>query len=99
MRTRQLGFTDLHLSVLGLGSFALGGPHWKASWGPQSDEDSVDAIVRAVELGVNWIDTAPVYGYGHSEDVVGRRSLVTSTAVSMISWIASSPVSSGIRPL
>ena len=71
MRTRQLGFTDLHLSVLGLGSFALGGPHWKASWGPQSDEDSVDAIVRAVELGVNWIDTAPVYGYGHSEDVVG----------------------------
>jgi len=72
MRTRQLGSTDVHLSVLGLGSFALGGANWKASWGPQDDQDSVDAIVRAVELGVNWIDTAPVYGYGHAEDVVGR---------------------------
>ena len=72
MRTRQLGSTDLHVSVLGLGSFALGGANWKASWGPQDDQDSVDAIVRAVELGVNWIDTAPVYGYGHAEEVVGR---------------------------
>jgi aryl-alcohol dehydrogenase-like predicted oxidoreductase len=71
MRTRQLGSTDLHLSVLGLGSFALGGAQWKFSWGPQDDQASVDAIVRGVDLGVNWIDTAPVYGYGHSEEVVG----------------------------
>ena len=71
MRTRQLGSTDLHLSVLGIGSFALGGAQWKFSWGPQDDQASVDAIVRAVELGVNWIDTAPVYGYGHAEEVVG----------------------------
>ena len=72
MRTRQLGFTDLHFSALGLGSFALGGPDWKASWGPQNDDDSVAAIVRGINLGVNWIDTAPVYGYGHAEEVVGR---------------------------
>ncbi len=71
MRTRQLGYTDLHLSVLGVGSFALGGPDWGFSWGPQDDRDSVDAICRAVELGVNWIDTAPVYGLGHAEEVVG----------------------------
>ena len=72
MRTRQLGSTDLHLSVLGLGSFALGGAQWKFSWGPQDDQASVAAIVRAVELGVNWIDTAPVYGYGHAEEMVGE---------------------------
>jgi aryl-alcohol dehydrogenase-like predicted oxidoreductase len=72
MRTRRLGFTDLHLSVLGIGSFAMGGANWKASWGPQDDEDSINAIVRAVELGVNWIDTAPVYGHGHAEEVVGK---------------------------
>jgi aryl-alcohol dehydrogenase-like predicted oxidoreductase len=71
MRTRQLGSTDLHLSVLGIGSFALGGAEWRFGWGPQDDQASVDAIVRAVELGVNWIDTAPVYGYGHAEEVVG----------------------------
>ncbi len=71
MRTRQLGYTDLHLSVIGFGSFALGGTGWKFSWGPQDDRDSVNAIVRAVEVGVNWIDTAPVYGFGHSEEVVG----------------------------
>jgi aryl-alcohol dehydrogenase-like predicted oxidoreductase len=71
MRTKQLGYTDLHLTVIGLGSFALGGSGWKFSWGPQDDQDSVHAIVRAVELGINWIDTAPVYGFGHAEDVVG----------------------------
>jgi aryl-alcohol dehydrogenase-like predicted oxidoreductase len=71
MRTKQLGHTDLHLTVIGLGSFALGGGGWKFSWGPQDDRDSADAIVRAVDLGVNWIDTAPVYGFGHAEEVVG----------------------------
>lgn len=71
MRTKRLGYTDLQLSVIGLGSFAMGGGGWKFSWGPQEDEDSIRAIVRGVELGVNWIDTAPVYGLGHSEEVVG----------------------------
>ena len=60
MRTKQLGYTDLHLTVIGLGSFALGGSGWSFSWGPQDDRDSVNAIARAVDLGVNWIDTAPV---------------------------------------
>ncbi len=71
MRTKQLGYTDLHLTVIGLGSFALGGSGWRFSWGPQDDRDSIDAIVRGVDLGVNWIDTAPVYGLGHAEEVVG----------------------------
>jgi len=71
MRTKQLGFTDLHPTVIGLGSFALGGGGWKFSWGPQDDRDSIEAIVRGVDLGVNWVDTAPVYGYGHAEEVVG----------------------------
>ncbi|HSB81125.1 MAG TPA: aldo/keto reductase [Candidatus Methylomirabilis sp.] len=71
MRTKRLGYTDLQFSVIGLGSFAMGGGGWKFSWGPQEDEDSIRAIVRGVELGVNWIDTAPVYGLGHSEEVVG----------------------------
>ncbi len=90
MRTRQLGYTDLHLSVIGLGSFPLGGSGWKFSWGPQDDRDSVDALVRGVELGVNWIDTAPVYGFGHSEEVVGlalkrcsRRPLIATKCGSL----------------
>lgn len=85
MRTKRLGNTDLQCSVIGLGSFALGGAGWKFSWGPQEDEDSIRAIVRGVELGINWVDTAPVYGLGHSEDVVGaalkrcsRRPLIAT---------------------
>jgi aryl-alcohol dehydrogenase-like predicted oxidoreductase len=72
MRTRKLGNSDLHLSTIGFGSWAAGGPDWKAGWGPQDDKDSIAAIRRAVELGVNWIDTAAIYGLGRSEDVVGR---------------------------
>lgn len=69
--TRRLGRTDLELSVLGLGTWAIGGP-WAYGWGPQDDADSIAAIRRAVELGINWVDTAAVYGLGHSEEVVGR---------------------------
>jgi aryl-alcohol dehydrogenase-like predicted oxidoreductase len=72
MKTRQLGMTDLHLSVVGLGAWAMGGGGWKFSWGNQDDADSVATIRRALDLGVNWIDTAPVYGTGHSEEVVGE---------------------------
>ncbi len=71
MRTRRLGNTDLQLSCIGLGTWAIGGP-WDFGWGPQSDEDSISTIRRALDLGVNWIDTAPVYGLGHAELVVGR---------------------------
>jgi len=72
MQYRRLGWTDLKLSVIGFGSWALGGGGWRFSWGPQDDEDSIKAIRRAMELGVNWIDTAAVYGLGHSEEIVGK---------------------------
>ena len=71
MRTRQLGRTDLELTTIGMGTWAIGGP-WEFGWGPQDDEDSVAAIRTAIDSGVNWIDTAPAYGCGHSEEVVGR---------------------------
>ncbi len=72
MQTRQLGTTDLQLTVIGLGAWAMGGGGWKFSWGNQDDADSVSTIHKALELGVNWIDTAPVYGTGHSEVIVGE---------------------------
>ncbi|HDQ44040.1 MAG TPA: aldo/keto reductase [bacterium] len=72
MQTRKLGFTDMAFTEIGLGTWALGGGDWVYSWGPQDDAVSVRAIHRAVGLGVNWIDTAPVYGLGHAEEVVGR---------------------------
>jgi aryl-alcohol dehydrogenase-like predicted oxidoreductase len=72
MRTRKLGWTDLNLTAIGLGTWAMGGGDWKWSWGPQNDAESIAAVSRALELGINWIDTAPVYGLGHSEEVVGQ---------------------------
>jgi aryl-alcohol dehydrogenase-like predicted oxidoreductase len=72
MQTRKLGWTDLNLTTIGYGSWALGGGDWLWSWGPQDDQTSVATILRAMELGVNWIDTAAVYGLGHSEEVVGK---------------------------
>lgn len=72
MRKKQLGWTELEFSVIGVGSFAMGGRGWQFSWGFQDDKNSIEAIKRAIELGVNWIDTAPVYGLGHAEEVVGQ---------------------------
>jgi aryl-alcohol dehydrogenase-like predicted oxidoreductase len=72
MQTRQLGNSDLHITPVGFGAWALGGSGWQFSWGAQDDSDSIAAIHRTLELGANWIDTAPVYGLGHSEEVVGR---------------------------
>jgi len=71
MQTRKLGTTDLDLTVIGLGTWALGGP-WEFGWGPQDDEQALGAICAAVESGINWIDTAPIYGCGHSEELVGK---------------------------
>jgi aryl-alcohol dehydrogenase-like predicted oxidoreductase len=70
MQTRKLGYTDLHFTTIGLGTWVLGGD-WHRGWGPQDDKVSVDTIHRAIDLGVNWLDTAPIYGLGHSEEVVG----------------------------
>ncbi len=72
METRQFGNTDMRITPVGFGTFALGGEGWAASWGPQDDEDSIATIQRALDLGMNWIDTAAVYGLGHAEEVVGR---------------------------
>ena len=72
MRTRKLGWTDLNLTAIGLGTWAMGGGGWVWGWGPQNDQESIAAVLRAPELGINWIDTAPVYGLGHSEEVVGQ---------------------------
>ena len=64
MKTRKLGWTELNLTTLGLGTWAIGGGDWAFGWGPQDDKESMDAIVRGIELGINWIDTAPAYGLG-----------------------------------
>lgn len=72
MDKRTLGSSDLMITAVGLGAWAIGGPGWEYAWGPQNDRDSVAAIHRALELGVNWIDTAPAYGLGHAEEIVAR---------------------------
>ena len=72
MQVRTLGNSDLKITPVGYGAWAIGGSGWQFAWGPQDDNDSISAIHRSLELGVNWIDTAAVYGLGHSEEVVGR---------------------------
>jgi aryl-alcohol dehydrogenase-like predicted oxidoreductase len=72
MQTRKLGNSDLYITPGGYGAWAIGGSGWQFAWGSQDDNESIAAIHRALELGVNWIDTAAVYGLGHSEEVVGR---------------------------
>ena len=72
MKLRKLGRSDLHLTPVGLGTWAMGGGDWKFGWGPQDDAQSIRTIHEALDLGVNWLDTAPVYGLGHCETIVGR---------------------------
>lgn len=81
--TRQLGSSDLHLTAIGFGAWAIGGGDWQYAWGPQDDKDSIAAIHRALDAGINWIDTAAVYGLGHSEEVVGK-ALKSSSAKPLI---------------
>jgi aryl-alcohol dehydrogenase-like predicted oxidoreductase len=70
--TTELGSTGLDITRVGFGAWAIGGGGWEFGWGPQEDDESIAAIHRALELGVNWIDTAAAYGFGRSERVVGR---------------------------
>ncbi len=70
MRIKQLGNTDLELTVIGLGTWAIGGS-WQYGWGPQDEDEAVAAILKAIDLGINWIDTAAIYGCGHSEELLG----------------------------
>ncbi|HWW00343.1 MAG TPA: aldo/keto reductase [Candidatus Acidoferrum sp.] len=82
MKTKQLGNSDLFITPVGFGSWAIGGAGWQFAWGKQNDADSVAAIHRALELGINWIDTAAVYGMGHSEEIVARA---------LASWLGPRP--------
>ena len=83
MQTRKLGNSDLHITPVGYGAWAVGGSGWQFAWGSQDDNDSIAAIHRALELGVNWIDTAAVYGLGtlrgsrrpRAEELAGRQAL------------------------
>jgi len=70
--TRPLGNSDLSITRIGFGAWAIGGGNWEYGWGPQEDKDSIAAIERALDLGLNWIDTAAIYGLGYSEQVVAR---------------------------
>src|SRR5579862_8668201 len=72
LETARLGSTGLEITRVGFGAWAIGGGGWEFGWGPQQDVESIEAIERALELGVNWIDTAAGYGFGHSERIVGR---------------------------
>ncbi len=90
MKTRQLGSTDLFLTEIGFGAWAIGGGNWAFGWGPQNNAEAIAAIRRALELGVNWIDTAAVYGLGHSEELVAqavkghRKEVIIATKCSLI---------------
>jgi aryl-alcohol dehydrogenase-like predicted oxidoreductase len=75
---RSLGNSGLQLTPIGFGAWAIGGGNWEFAWGPQDDNESIAAIHRALDLGVNWIDTAAIYGLGHSEEIVGRALKSTS---------------------
>jgi aryl-alcohol dehydrogenase-like predicted oxidoreductase len=72
LTTVELGRTGMRITRVGMGAWAIGGTGWWHAWGAQDDEESIAAIRRGFELGINWVDTAPIYGLGHSEEVVGR---------------------------
>ena len=71
MQTKKLGNSDMEITRVGLGAWAIGGT-WDWGWGAQEDQDSINTIVKAIESGINWIDTAPIYGLGHSEKVIAK---------------------------
>ena len=80
MQVRKLGANGPEITVLGVGAWAMGGP-WQGGWGPQKDDESLAALHHAFEAGINWVDTAAVYGLGHAEEVVGQVLRETSRQV------------------
>lgn len=97
LRTAPLGRTGMSITRVGFGAWAVGGSGWSGGWGPQDDADSVAAIRRAVELGVNWVDTAWVYGYGHSEEVVRQALSVFAEAERPFVFTKCGPVEPKVR--
>jgi aryl-alcohol dehydrogenase-like predicted oxidoreductase len=79
MNTKKLGSSDLDITAIGIGSWAIGGGGWQFGWGAQDDKDSIAAIRAGLEKGINWIDTAAVYGFGHSEEMVAEAIRDTRT--------------------
>ncbi len=102
MHTRQLGNTDLYLTEVGFGAWAIGGGDWAYGWGPQDDSESIAAIRRGLELGINWIDTAAIYGLGHSEEMVAkaiegiRDEVIVATKCSLV-WDSNRNIGSSLR--
>ena len=102
MRTKKLGWTELELTTVGLGTWAMGGGEWRFGWGSQEDQESIATVRKALDLGVNWIDTAAVYGLGRSEMVVGEavRSLsqrpILATKCGLV-WDESREVSNRLK--
>lgn len=103
MQTRQLGKNGPHITVIGLGTWAIGGP-WQWGWGPQNDADSIAAIRASLDKGVNWIDTAPVYGLGHAEEIVAkalrddrREDVFIATKCGLV-WDDRQRVQNNLRP-
>lgn len=74
LEKRRLGNSDLEITPISFGAWAIGGPGWEFGWGYQDDRDSIAAIHAALDAGINWIDTAAVYGVGHSEEVVAKAN-------------------------
>ena len=72
MQRRRLGNSGLELTTVGIGTWAIGGGDWSFGWGDQDEREAIDGILKGVELGVNWIDTAAIYGDGASEELVGK---------------------------
>ena len=102
MQARRLGNTDLELTTIGFGAWAIGGGDYAFGWGPQDDQESIRAIHKALDLGINWIDTAPVYGLGRSEEVVGkalrgiREEVILATKCGLV-WDDSRQISNRLK--
>jgi aryl-alcohol dehydrogenase-like predicted oxidoreductase len=105
MKKRRLGNTGFQITPIGLGAWAIGGDGWAFGWGPQDDNDSIAAIHRAIDLGINWIDTAAAYGLGHSEEIVARalselpqwRRPLVFTKCSLV-WNEKGKISHSLKP-
>jgi len=102
MKKRRLGNTDLELTTVGFGTWASGGAGWTFSWGPQDDQESIKAIHKGIEMGINWIDTAAVYGLGHAEEVVakaikGKRDEIIIASKCALIWDDNKKISGRLK--
>jgi len=102
MKTRKLGNSSLNLTTVGFGTWAHGGGGWAFSWGPQDDNESISAIHKALDLGINWIDTAAIYGLGHAEEVTakalkGRRDQVILATKCALVWDSKRRISGNLK--